>query len=97
MINITLYKAEDGQAEGYSVCAGNFRKIEGSFNLMKGSKYNFKMDEPGDDQYDGKFEFTLDASSNEIEGRWTPFISEGNSTKKYVLDKNTFLESVLKP
>jgi len=91
MINITLFKAENGVAEGYSVCAGNFRKIQGTFDLMQGQEYIFEMDEPGTDKYDGKFEFTLDASINEINGKWTPFKEEGNSFKKYNLNKSKFI------
>lgn len=90
MINICIYKTIAGKAEGYSVCAGNFRKIEGTFDLMQGDEYIFDMSEPGDDQYDGRFEFTLDASEKTIDGKWTPFKAEGNSTKKYKLFKREF-------
>lgn len=91
MINITLYKTENGLAEGYSVCAGNFRKITGTFDLMQDDQYIFDMEEPGDDQYDGRFEFTLDASEQLIEGKWTPFKEEGNSPRKYSLNKREYV------
>jgi len=58
---------------------------------MQGQEYIFEMDEPGTDKYDGKFEFTLDASINEINGKWTPFKEEGNSFKKYNLNKSKFI------
>ena len=90
MINITLYKIENGTAEGYSVCAGNFRKIEGTVDLMQDDEYIFEMDEPGDDQYDGHFSFTLDASDQEIKGSWEPFQQEGNSSKNYKLGKREY-------
>ncbi|MCB9222981.1 MAG: YARHG domain-containing protein [Crocinitomicaceae bacterium] len=90
MINITIYKTEDGKAEGYSVCAGNFRKISGTFDLMQGDEYTFNLSEPGDDQYDGQFEFTLDASEETVKGKWTPFKKEGNSPKEYTLTKRAF-------
>lgn len=90
MINITLFKVEDGHAEGYSVCAGNFRKIEGTVDLMQDDEYIFEMDEPGDDQYDGHFSFTLDASEQTLKGSWEPFKEEGNSSKNYKLEKREY-------
>jgi hypothetical protein len=90
MINITIFKTISGEAEGYSVCAGNFRKITGTFDLMQGDEYIFDMEEPGDDQYDGRFEFTLDASEQSIDGKWTPFKAEGNSPRKYKLFKREY-------
>ncbi|MEX1001765.1 MAG: YARHG domain-containing protein [Crocinitomicaceae bacterium] len=90
MINITIYEAKNGKAEGFSVCAGNFRKIDGTFNLKQREVYDFVMNEPGDDQYDGKFEFTLNASEGVVEGKWTPFKEKGNSSRKYKLNKRAF-------
>lgn len=90
MINITIFKAANGVAEGYSVCAGNFRKIDGTFSTTKGDVYVFSMKEPGDDKYDGKFDFTLIPETKTIEGKWTPFKAEGNSVKKYTLNKRSY-------
>jgi YARHG domain len=90
MINITLFKIENGKAEGFSVCAGNFRKIEGSMDLMQDDEYTFDMNEPGDDAYDGNFVFTLDASDETIIGKWTPFKEKGTSKKSYKLEKREF-------
>lgn len=90
LINVTLFKAKDGKAEGYSVCAGNFRKIEGTFEQVGDDEYSFDMDEPGDDQYDGNFQFTLNASDETLIGEWTPFKKEGNSPKSYKLEKRIY-------
>ena len=90
MININLYRMESGQAEGYSICAGNFRKITGNYAALDGGKYKFDMEEPGDDQYDGRFEFTLNPATQEVTGKWTPFKDKGNSPKKYTLAKREF-------
>jgi hypothetical protein len=89
-INLTLYKIKDGNAEGYSVCAGNFRKVSGAMDLMEEDHYTFTLKEPGDDQYDGIFEFTLDASDEMISGKWTPYKEKGNSAKTYELKKRKF-------
>lgn len=90
MINITIYEAKDGKAEGYSVCAGNFRKITGTYESPNAGRYNFVMEEPGDDKYDGTFEFELVPSEWMIDGTWTPFKAEGNSAKKYNLIKRVY-------
>ena len=89
-INITLVKAEEWSAEGFSVCAGNFRKLSGTFDLMEDDKYTFTLKEPGDDKYDGVFEFVLDAATKKIEGTWDPYKKEGNSSKNYSLSKRVF-------
>lgn len=91
VINITLTKASEWGAEGYSVCAGNFRKLKGTFDLMEDDHYTFTLEEPGNDRYDGIFNFSLDASDQLITGSWTPFKAEGNSAKKYELKKRSFV------
>ncbi len=89
-INLTIYETANGSAEGYSVCAGNFRKVSGTFDLMEEDHYTFTLKEPGDDQYDGIFEFTLDASDEMVKGNWTPYKEKGNSAKTYELHKRKF-------
>ncbi|NOQ72347.1 MAG: YARHG domain-containing protein [Crocinitomix sp.] len=89
-INLTIYETKNGNAEGYSVCAGNFRKVTGTFDLMEEDHYTFSLKEPGDDQYDGIFEFNLDASDEMVKGSWTPYKEKGNSAKTYELKKRKF-------
>lgn len=90
LINITLSNIDGSNIEGYSVCAGNFRKITGTITDDGSNILNVKMDEPGSNQYDGSFEFTIDLNKDELSGHWTPFKSEGNSAKDYVLKKKEF-------
>ncbi len=90
MINITITDAKEFKASGYSVCAGNYRQIEGTFDLMEDANYTFTLEEPGDDKYDGKFDFALNANEKEIKGSWVPFIKEGNSSKEYTLKKRSY-------
>lgn len=92
MINITLYKMKDGVAEGYSVCAGNFRKIVGTYKRAADGVIDFKLDEPGDDKYDGSFEFAVNDET--MVGKWTPFKTEGNSAKNYSLNKKVYTYDV---
>lgn len=87
MINITIFKMADGEAEGYSVCAGNFRKITGTYKKEADGHYKFEMKEPGDDKYDGTFKFTARMDTEKsIAGTWTPF-NEGQSSKKFQLEQ----------
>jgi len=90
MINVSLYLVDDGKAEGYSVCAGNYRFITGTYTETKKDKREFVMDEPGDDQYDGRFEFTISLENQEVKGKWSPFEPEGNSAKNYTLKKQKY-------
>lgn len=90
MINITLSNIDGSNIEGYSVCAGNFRKITGTITDDGSNILDVKMEEPGTNQYDGTFEFTIDLNKDELSGHWTPFKSEGNSEKDYKLTKKEF-------
>lgn len=88
-INISITKIDGGSAEGFSVCAGNFRKIEGTVHA-EGIGYRFVMDEPGSDAYDGTFDFTIDKDFKGLSGVWIPFKKEGNTEKKYNLTQQEF-------
>jgi hypothetical protein len=89
MINLTITSVAGDHIEGFSICAGNFRKITGTYTADE-NFVDVKMEEPGTNQYDGTFEFTVDLNKEEISGHWEPFKSEGNSAKDYVLKKRTF-------
>lgn len=85
-INVTLVEINevDFSVSGYSVCAGNFRPLKGTYSKV-GAVYDFVLSEPGDDPYDGKFEFTINPERQTMFGEWTPFKQEGNTAKKYEL------------
>ncbi|MCB9198645.1 MAG: YARHG domain-containing protein [Flavobacteriales bacterium] len=90
MINLTITKIDGNKVEGYSVCAGNFRKIEGTVDLTK-KMPTFVMKEPGTNQYDGTFEFRYDTEGQiNMVGHWTPFVAKGNSEKDFSLTKKTY-------
>ncbi len=88
-INISITKIDGANAEGFSVCAGNFRKIQGTV-VGEGVGYRFVMDEPGTDKYDGTFDFIIDHDFKSLSGVWVPFKKEGNSEKKYTLYQKEF-------
>lgn len=89
-ITITSINEQDKTVQGYSVCAGNFRNLNGSYT-QAGSEYAFTLNEPGDDPYDGKFIFTIKAKSNVMKGSWEPFEKKGNTAKKYELERRDFV------
>lgn len=66
---------------GFNIVKGNRRNIKGTLE-DKGNTFVFKMEEPGNDKYDGIFDFTIDTTSLNVSGEWTP-----NDTS---LSKKTF-------
>lgn len=88
-INIALAGVVGDSIFGHSVCAGNFRSIKGTYQFNSDSLYEIHMAEPGDDQYDGLFDFTVDVANMTLTGRWTPYKSS-TSAKEYQLVKTVF-------
>lgn len=86
-INITIDSMIDGKAYGHSVVAGNARSFQGSYK-KKDDNYLFEVVEPGDDQYDGKFQFVLLVKPLILEGEW-----EANDQKLAVTKRKFYLES----
>lgn len=70
LINVTITEFSHGHIKGHSIVAGNDRPFFGSYS-EEGTNYLVKTTEPGDDKYDGRFEFSLDTASNLITGKWT--------------------------
>jgi hypothetical protein len=89
-INIALAGISNDRAIGYTVCAGNYRPIEGSVSVQGDSIYTFQMKEPGTDQYDGEFHFIINTNKGVMEGSWEPFRKGAASPKKFILSKRTF-------
>jgi len=80
---------------GHSVVAGNNRPFKGKFT-KEGSNYKAEVTEPGDDKYDGKFNFVVkidEANTNEIflEGKWVANDKKlGVTERTYNLGKKDF-------
>ncbi|WP_103866264.1 YARHG domain-containing protein [Aquimarina sp. I32.4] len=87
-INISVDRIQNDSLYGHSVVAGNSRPFKGSFDKVT---LFAKVTEPGDDKYDGVFEFTLYPEKNKIKGVW---IANNNQLavpkRKYDLDKKEF-------
>jgi YARHG domain len=80
-ITMLIIKAQGDSIEGRSVVGGNDRPFRGTFTEKDG-KYSISAKEPGDDQYDGVFNFIIDVNNNDmVTGSWTP-----NDTKRPAKD-----------
>ncbi|MFN3402744.1 MAG: hypothetical protein ACK40G_01535 [Cytophagaceae bacterium] len=74
-INIAIAYRKNDSIFGHSVCAGNFRPIKGTIKETATGIYQVNMFEPGDDQYDGEFNFSIDVNKKELNGKWKPYKS----------------------
>jgi hypothetical protein len=86
-INIRIISISNkNEVTGQSIVAGNKRPLTGTFDT---TTKKFILKEPGNDKYDGTFEFTV--SSNEIQGYWQSFNTNIPVTKRsYKLTKKDF-------
>jgi hypothetical protein len=87
-INISIDKIEGDKVTGHSVVAGHDRPFVGSVKTEKGMQV-FEVKEPGDDQYDGKFNFSIKDSV--LSGTWAAFKPLEISKRKYELKKKAFV------
>lgn len=88
-LNIVIKQITDSGVLAQSVVNGNSRLMHGSVT-QAGDKYIFVMDEPGDDKYDGRFEFTIQADT--LIGTWSPYDKTLATKKtKYELTKKPFV------
>ncbi|MEN0050150.1 MAG: YARHG domain-containing protein [Bacteroidota bacterium] len=89
-INISIDEMTDGNIRGHSVVAGNDRPFEGTYQ-QEYDVYKFEVAEPGDDRYDGKFVFQIDAELQELKGDW--YANDRKlavAQRKYSLEKRSF-------
>ncbi len=84
-INISIDNIEGEKIKGHSIVAGNNRPFEGTFNA---TQLKAKVKEPGDDKYDGVFNFEFDDKGTFIVGTWEANDKKLKVTKrKYKLNK----------
>ncbi|MEO1050971.1 MAG: YARHG domain-containing protein [Bacteroidota bacterium] len=88
-INIALAYTEGDSIFGHSVCAGNFRPIKGTVKEKEGGNYAINMWEPGDDKYDGAFQFEINLAAGELAGTWEPY-KKTTAAKEYTLRKRDY-------
>ena len=90
-INIFIASIKGSDISGHSVCAGNYREMNGEIKEKKEGVFDVVMKEPGDNKYDGKFQFTLDQNNKTLDGSWAPFNANATGSKKYSLRKKVFI------
>jgi hypothetical protein len=90
-INISIDRIENDSVFGHSVVAGNHRPFEGTMQKKPANSYSFAVREPGDDKYDGAFDFTIIVDKNGtksvrlLEGTWKAFKKINIQKRKYQL------------
>jgi len=88
-LNIIIKQITDSGVVAQSVVNGNSRLMHGSVSRT-GDQYSFVMDEPGDDKYDGRFEFSI--SGDTLSGKWQPYDKTlATKTTEYQLTKKPFV------
>lgn len=88
-IRLLISKVEDNKIEGRTIVGGNDRTFSGSIK-KENNLFLITASEPGDNKYDGAFEFQIDENKpEELTGTWTPF-KKTVSPKKYSLNKKSF-------
>lgn len=89
-ITISIDSLSEDVINGHSVVAGNNRPFKGKFK-KEGNVLKVEAAEPGDDKYDGKFSFTIDADGKTVSGTWTANDKKlGVTKRKYSLGKKQF-------
>ncbi|RZS99517.1 YARHG domain-containing protein [Aquimarina brevivitae] len=71
-INITIDSITNDSVYGHSVVAGNSRPFSGEL-IFKDDEYSASVSEPGDDKYDGHFNFSFIPAKEKIEGFWVAY------------------------
>lgn len=101
-IAITLNYVGNNHASGYNVHKGLKRNISGTIEATNNGLH-LLLEEPGNNQYDGKFDITIDTTKWTGKGTWNPF-KEGKEAS-FTLRKqvspneedmyaNTFMDSL---
>ena len=72
-IAITLNYVSGTHASGYNVHKGLTRNISGTIEPASSGFLRLQLSEPGNNQYDGKFDLLVDTAKLVGKGTWTPF------------------------
>ncbi|SHM35377.1 hypothetical protein SAMN05444266_107496 [Chitinophaga jiangningensis] len=83
-IYITINYANGHQVAGYNIHKSLRRNLKGEM-VKNGDQWQLTLNEPGDNQYDGKFEITLNAEDKTGSGKWTPNDPKATTPKTFKL------------
>jgi hypothetical protein len=88
-LNLSIDSISGENVYGHSVVSGTRRPLNGSYT-KEGDTYVFLLLEPGDDKFDGKFEFTINENDSEMVGTWKAFGKVKMFSRVYTLRKILF-------
>jgi len=86
-ITVSVDYINDSIVKGHSVVAGNERPFEGIVKNENGILI-FDAKEPGDDKYDGEFNFRIE--KNKLNGTWKAYKNIQINKRKYTLEKKQY-------
>ncbi|RYD52036.1 MAG: YARHG domain-containing protein [Sphingobacteriales bacterium] len=90
-ISLMITRITAQRVTGKSVLKGKVRPFSGTL-AASGDSYRFTVNEPGDDTYDGRFDFTIVGDS--LKGTWKAFDGTvPRPQKEYALRKKAFAYS----
>jgi hypothetical protein len=89
LINVSIDAITGDKVVGHSVVAGNDRPFSGGLQKV-GSTYKFVVKEPGNDKYDGTFQFTIAEGDSIVRGTWKATGNIKIASRKYELTKRVF-------
>ncbi len=92
-ISLSIDKIDGDKVEGHSVVAGNDRPFSGLISEYDSDEgvFEISVKEPGDDKYDGEFNFNVSPKKNQAEGFWDANDNKLAVTRrKYKLEKKEF-------
>ena len=83
VFNVRIHIVKDVTVVGKNTVSGNSRPLKGTIEILDNVCY-FVLNEPGDNQFDGVFEFKIyKNSNNSLEGTWRS--NDGTLTRDYRL------------
>jgi hypothetical protein len=89
-LNIAIKQIVKDSVFGESVVSGNKRFLKGTLLNVKGTM-KFVLNEPGDNKYDGRFEFESNLNGKMLSGTWNAYSADAHRPKrKYKLLKQEF-------
>ncbi len=86
-INISIDRIFGDSAWGHSVVAGNDRPFAGIVKKRDSFSY-FEVREPGDNKYDGAFNFQMNDTA--LTGTWAAYGKVETPKRKYILSRKVF-------
>ncbi len=90
-ITVFIDSITEKEIYGHSIVAGNDRPFRGNLSI-ENEIYTALVSEPGDDQYDGVFEFKFNPKLKRIKGIWVANDSKlAVSERKYELSRRIFI------